>query len=191
MGLRGVTPEIIDVEGSGRTHPHPGLDKDEPGHMLGRRVLVLCEVREDVLGSVDVDDGLARILAVREGRRRDLLEQPRSDRVDRLAPLDEHTKRVHLGLLADRVQVRPTPNPVLVEILASEVGQVVDSLLVTPPDEEREPRPMGIDRRLPTVPTLVLQVQLYCPLRRRRFQSGFVLIEELPEEFLRSRTPSD
>lgn len=84
------------------------------------------------------------------------MTQAALDRVDALAPADEDPDRVHLGLLADYVEILPTPDPVLVEVPGGQVVQVLDPLVLTPPHEKADPGPVGVDRRLPAVPGLVL-----------------------------------
>ncbi len=89
MRRLGVRLVVVDVEAVGGAHPHPRLGQHEPGDVLDRGVLVLGEVVDYLLGPVDVQRRLPTVLAVRNGRDRELLEQASLDGVDRLAPLDE------------------------------------------------------------------------------------------------------
>lgn len=54
MGLLGVTPVVIDVEGAGGAHAHPCFTQDQPDNVLRKGVLVLGEMGEDLFGPVEV-----------------------------------------------------------------------------------------------------------------------------------------
>jgi len=151
---------VLHIKPVRRPHPHPGLHQDELGNVLDGGVLEFLEILEDLVGPLRVEGRLGDVAAVRDDRRLDLLEQPRLDCVDSLAPFDEDPDGVHLGLLADDVEVLPSPDPKLVELSGREIVHVVDALLLTPLDQEAQPGAVRPYRRRLALPGLVLEIEL-------------------------------
>lgn len=117
-----------------------------------------CGIR--LLHDSDLPDSVAfrrfdawncRVISSGSRTRLDFVTQAALDRVDALTPADEDPDRVHLGRLADHGEVLPAPDPVLVEVPGDRVVQVSDPS-GSPPHENPDPRPVGVDCRLSTVP---------------------------------------
>lgn len=83
---------------------------------------------------------ISRVFFIRERRYPDLLTHSRLDGIDRFESSNEDTKRLHLFVLGDLIEVTilTPPQAVLAQLPTCEDVQVLDLFFVTPPDEMAE-----------------------------------------------------
>lgn len=163
----------VDVEGVDTADTHHRMPHQRDGNVFTGCVVVLGKVRENRFSFFGLQHLVTGVLFWRHRWRTDLRREVLLDGVNRLCPADEHTQRVHLGLLAGdgEVNVVAPPEAVLLDHATGEVVEVVDVFHLAPAQEMLEAVPVRLNRTLCEFGFLVREVQLEGYLRIDWFET--------------------
>lgn len=103
--------------------------------MLRRRVLILIQEFEDVLGSIRMQDCVTGPLVGFKAGYDDALSESISNRVDGFAEPQEYAERIQLALQRCLLHLRLATHLVPLEVPPAQLIQILDVVRVAPFDE--------------------------------------------------------